>query len=872
MSQKTNNFNNLLHLINKKKDYIFLFVVCTLFTILGVCLTRNEVFLDDWYIESSVDGLFGESNRSLWVVGTNYLLTSIIYALSLTGIRLSWFHLMMVLFNYISSVMVCTMIIRHIKGKAKYIISLLFLAIITPFVFFYLQFTTTAAYVIAAGCLWLFESIEQNSCKLSYLFGGFWIILGAAMRIDCVYFSLYFMGLVWLIKIVSILWKQHKRKNIKSFWRTFLHYFLPFFLTLVLVFGIELSQRILMNHINPGFSKWNSVRCLIDDYTIPDYLENSEAYQKLGISFNDYQLLKSWNNLDPDFFTEELYQKILELKDSAHNETVKNSGLFSCITYTMQGLSGNILLWGFLLALFCCFFFFDSWITVGTAVLLGGIIVLTSYFSYTGRLIWRTEWPIWTVAVIALLVLLCHQEVKLKINLSKTKRFILSAIACGFLLFAVPAEKSTTVWDPYKGLSLCQIYVTRFENPDNFIRYFKHKLFKEPTIQYDTFDGDISVYMENKKEIFFYRLWTRSWLQQYPLTDRDIFRTAPVGAGENWGSLGQYILRLQPLENNLKSYGIDNPFQDLVNENIRVVVKDNELKDRTWEINQYLKEHYYDDVNFSVDDIVKNAVIGRYIRNFDTTSMNVASGFVTLSYTQQSEYRGMAKIELTPHNITGFHMSSDESYIQLISATGETFTYALFEKEQVLQTYFYNDILIPGSFYNVNFIYKTGSDWYVVNNAAVLQTNVLYSDYSLETLDFSQNTELNYTALTGYFEREAGYAWTQKYSTVRIKNASVSTEGLLLKLDLPEYATNSTVPIKIYINSSCVYELLPQKGSYDIWIPAELIKNNENQYFVEIECPYFINPAIKWGEPDTRDLSVKIYYIGNPSSYINTKM
>lgn len=871
MSLKTNNFNNLLHLINKKKDYFFLFVVCTFFTILGVCLSRNEVFLDDWYIESSVDGLFGESNRSLWVVGTNFLLTSIIYVLSLTGIRLSWFHLMMVLFNFISSLMVCIMIIHHIKGKAKYILSLLFLIITTPFVFFYLQFTTTAAYVIAAGCLWLFESIEQNSHIGSYLFGSLWIVLGASMRIDCVYFSLYFMGLVWLIKIIPIFLRHRKNKNIKSFLSIFLRYFLPFFLTLILVFGIEFSQQVLMNHFNPGFSEWNSIRCLIDDYAIPDYLENRKAYQELEMSFNDYQLLKSWNNLDPDFFTEELYQKILELKNSVRNETLETSGLFSCIIDTVQSLSGNILLWGFLLSLLFCFFFFDGWISVDIAVLLGGIIVLTSYFSYMGRLIWRTEWPIWTVAVIAFFVLLCHQEFSLKINFSKVKRFILAVTACGFLLFAVPAENSTTVWDPYKGLSLCQIYVTRFENPDNFIRYFKHKLFKEPTIQYDTFDGDISVYMEDKKDIFFYRLWTRSWLQQYPLTDRDIFRTAPIGAGENWGSLGQYILRLQPLKNNLETYGIDNPFQDLVNENVRVAVKDNELKDRTWEINQYLREHYYDDVNFSVDDIVKNVVIGRYMRNLNTNSMKEISGRVILSYTQQSEYSGMSKIELTPQNITDFHMDSDESYIQLISATGETFTFTLFERNQVLQTYFYNDILIPGGSYNINFIYKIGTNWYIVNNAAILQTSSIYSDSALETLNFSQSTTINYTALTGYYECETGYAWTRKYSTVRLKNSFVSTEGLLLKLELPEYAINSTVPIKIYINSSCVYELLPKKGSYDIWIPAELIKNYENQYFIEIECPYFINPAIIQGKSDTRDLSVKIYYIGNPSSYINTK-
>ncbi len=842
---------------DKNRMNLIILALCVFFNAVAILLSQNEIYQDDWYIQASVDGLFGNDNRSLLVLCTNFFFSFILYLLSLTGLRLFWLHILLVVMNFVSSYLVCIVIANNFKGKIKYYICSIFLIAIAPLVSFEMQFTTTAAYVIAAGCLWLFEAMEKRKKKGAYIFGIAWICLGSSIRFDCIYYSLIFMGLVWIFKMGIRIYADYKQKKLINIKEKLFRNLLPFLVALILVFSMEFAQRLAMNYVNPGFSEWNTVRSSIDDYNIPDYYSNIDQYKALGLSYNDYQLLKSWNNLDPDFFTEDLYKQIKEIKDTNEPIVQTEESFFAFIVYLWSNVSDHIAFWLVLVCILLIGIFCDYKKFLMSCGLGLSALILTAYFLIKGRLIWRTEWPIWITICIAFIALLISAQgvcIK-KINISKYKTvLLLGAVALAILVIA-----------PQKNVSsVLQLYIARYENENNFGRYLKNKLFKEETIQYVTHDSYITSSLFQNKDLFYFPLWTNNWLQQYPVTDKDIFRTAPIGTAENWGTLGQYMIRLKPIQNNFTNYGITNPFKDLVKDFVRVVVRSDEAYARTRELYQYLKEHYYPNVNFSVVEIVDNAIVGRYLNNFEVSQIDdmiSVDGNFDITYSKSADYNGFSIINIDNVNIENFDSDIDEAYLRLTNQSGEEYTFSLMQNTASPQAMIYDNILLEGETYEVNLIFLYEDEWYCTENSEILTTDNLLSENSMQNLNIIDG-QRNDLALQGYDIYETDHVWTTKYSSIKLLNEQISNTGLRMKFVIPDYPIKGTEKIKIYVNGERVYTLDPEYGEYDIVIPAEEIRNETGKYIVEIVSPYTVNPAKDWGTEDNRDLSVLVYYIG----------
>ena len=201
---------------NKIKNNLFPIILSMIFAIISIVLVRNEVFFDDWYIESAADGLFGANNRGILVLGANYLITCIIFVLSLTGIRLSWIHVIMLVINVVSTYMVTYVVYKGIHNRIKYFICIIVMLVTVPFVSFYMQFTTTAAYCIAAGCVWIFFIKKKCFGRKKIIFGIFWVVLGSSLRFDAMYFSMSIIGVLGVVESVKIIIDNRKTKKIQE--------------------------------------------------------------------------------------------------------------------------------------------------------------------------------------------------------------------------------------------------------------------------------------------------------------------------------------------------------------------------------------------------------------------------------------------------------------------------------------------------------------------------------------------------------------------------------------------------------------------------------------------------------------------------------
>ncbi len=708
--------------------YFLALVICFACALLAVLLSQNEVYQDDWYIEASIDGFFGKNNRSLWVLGPNFIITSIIYLLSLTGIRLFWLHVMLIFMNFVSHILVSIVLINNFGKYIGSLFAVMYGLIMAPLASFEFQFTTTAAYVIAAGCVYMFDALSRDHGAGAIAFSAIWIILGSCLRFDCIYYSVAFMGLIWVFQVVSYIMRNRFKLNKKRLRRCISRRLFPFLITLMICLGLEVSQRVLMNHFNPGFINWNSVRTLVDDYEIPDYWLNEEQYKNIGISYNDYQLLQSWNNLDPDFFTQEKYEQIIKIANENQTvETAGGNGLKMCVGFivnTIAAMSKNVAFW-FAVIILVLMLFLEKGPIWGTGLILfGGTVAFSMYFINIGRFIWRTEWPIWIAFFAALIALLCDAS-KLKDyrNISTKRKVGLLIIACA--LFFIPFGNSTSLYIKY---------LNRYNNPNNIGRYIYFKLVKGETPNYVTYNRGVGDYMAGNKELFYYPLWSYNWLQQYPIYVKDTFRFEEIGAGENWGTLGQYMINLGPIQKNFEKYGIENPFRDLVKSNVRIAARLEENHDRAKELYIYLQEHYYPNVGYSVEEVAGDVVISRFVDELEVSDETVVGGEINVEYGYSSSLSGIAKLNIRSNTVPIYRADTDDAYLRLEDCRGGSYVFSLLKNDSS-QVLFFDDILVAGEEYSVDFIFMHENKWYISENCATLNMPTVLEEISLTKFD-----------------------------------------------------------------------------------------------------------------------------------------
>ena len=139
-----------------------------------------------------------------------------------------------------------------------------------------------------------------------------------------------------------------------------------------------------------------------------------------------------------------------------------------------------------------------------------------------------------------------------------------------------------------------------------------------------------------------------------------------VGAAENWGNLGQYMIKLSPIMHNMERYNITNPLRDIVNANVRVTVKDEELFSKTRAIFSCLRDDGYDDLSFSVEHIAGNCVFGRYMRDYSLDKVEkIDGGIKDISIKEHEKYRKMAVLNFSIEGIGEDILRERKVYIKV---------------------------------------------------------------------------------------------------------------------------------------------------------------------------------------------------------------
>lgn len=407
-----------------------------------------------------------------------------------------------------------------------------------------LQFSKTAGIAACAGILLMFYGLEGKKKNwLCVVIGIFLALAGGMYRYKEFLMCSAIMSAIGVYALINIRWKKPKE---------FLTAMAPYAGSFLILFA-SFGGLILFNNAAYGRSqeweeyiRYNDSRSSLMDYGFPDYNTYQEEYEKLGLSKEDIELYISCNYADPDLFSQETIDTLLSLRPQREINRGFVKEYFD--TFPM----GFFKIYVFTCFLLFCFYwlFFGKKTWREWAVLLYGAAVtggVYAYLFYIGRyLVSRTETAFWFGACL-LVVWMMDQK----------KRYFDCRTAAAFCacaaVFNLPSWKEQ-------------------------MRTEKAKI----SAQMEVNQGYLNLAGRDREHLYLAKINTLTTFYAY-----GPFDAIPFDSLENICKLGGWEAGNPLIEEIQSTYGVSNPYRDMIN-NPRVIVVDDKVNDTL----RYLRDHY----------------------------------------------------------------------------------------------------------------------------------------------------------------------------------------------------------------------------------------------------------------------------------------
>lgn len=363
---------------------------------------------DDTGMAALASGAYGGESEFLVFINIiyGYFLKFFYYIIP----NFNWYSFFELTIAFFSITIVGYIILKKQSEKLGCIVYVFVLAIFYNEFYLILQFTRVSMLSCIAGYLLFFYALEENQKKISYIIGGIFVILGFLMRFasfKAVTLFAAVMGVYSIIKTGTV--ANLLKRKIKPFMKYVISFGVLFFI-IGCMFCIDYFAYY-SNDEWREYKEYTKLRAELTDYGWPDYDSNQDAFQKMGISENDYVLFKSANMSDSKVLTTEKIEEIISLKEP--REFDLQSCIYNMIEYLYQYNYLLIIIGLSLSSLLLNKNVFCKIMPLGIGIVFFGVLC---YYDYLERVVPRVLFP--TVFVAIVCQLYCYEKQ------SQIKRFI----------------------------------------------------------------------------------------------------------------------------------------------------------------------------------------------------------------------------------------------------------------------------------------------------------------------------------------------------------------------------------------------------------------------------------------------------------------
>ena len=562
-------------LLLKKRNRIIPFGICAIYAILTIIYhhTAFEVN-DDEAMNLIAVGAYGES-VSQYLVFQSVLYGYIVRAFMLFFPEFNWYLVGHLLFNFYATYCICFIITEKIGVYRGCFCTVIINTFMYLTLYGNITYTRSAVWYEIVACILIVTSLQP--LKWGRLVSGFILMLASMMtRFDSFIMILPFAALFVLVMAINTF------KDKKRVLRILVELAIPLMTLMIFVKGVEYLAY--NTEEWQEYHRFNVARSELLDYGMASYDDAKKDYKEIGLSENDYIMLKSWLFNDPDFYNTDRLEKIIAIRDSidGYNKGIRinRNTIMSTFAYTYEAFTGKVgfaCLWGVLLLILA--FKADKkkeclWIAYS-----GIILIEYFYLACRDRVIVRVEFGIWLAPIIfTLFVMLYNMEIigdEIDNYFFRARKNWLTVICACFLVILCLGEigNAHLCYGPSHSMDE-EKFIDVVRNDDNYY-------IMDPSSMVKAVDNDYAInasYKDYYKNIIYAGGWTCN----------------------------------SPIANcHLKEAGINNPFKELLKRNDMYYVDKNNTHEM---LLKYLQEHY--DSNTEIK-FVKN------IGGFDIWQYNV---------------------------------------------------------------------------------------------------------------------------------------------------------------------------------------------------------------------------------------------------------
>lgn len=571
--------NRITNLKNSRilKSNIFLSIALNIIffiCILLFCDIKYEVS-DDFVMASIISGTYGNGyNPHLIFINVlwGYLLLPFYYLFQ----GISWYLIAQLLLCLISFVLVSYMFFEKLPRYMALLLVVLLLTLFGDDVYILVQFTKTASLAImGGGIVFLWALWADRNWKLKLL-SSLVCLLGTLVRFNSVFIAGGF--LLFLILVEFIRCFASDRKQLAKKW---VRVFIPGILVVSAAFGMKGIDSYIYNQNEEYayFREYGKVRAAIVDASDYGYWAYKEEFDEIGISENDYAILRTWNFADSDYFTLEKLQKIGDIiEDYKQNVGISKEWLFE----NMQ--QRNI--WSYpaciavvLLLILSIVFLKKWWLSLCSVIIM---LLYFIYFFAIERVVYRVEFSVLLCCFLCIAFFWQRLEIHSGITNIETKRIcaiITSICLLAEILIFYPDRSYLDVSNETRKSYIEDVFYNSWDYDARRYRKIVSKNRPENEL--------IKEIKENDNKFYFLDFQTTVQTLYF---EWDPFATLPESLYKNTLYFAGVMMEFPDYNRILEQKGLENPMKGLVEEDVYIV--DSDQKTLQYKIN-YLREHYF---------------------------------------------------------------------------------------------------------------------------------------------------------------------------------------------------------------------------------------------------------------------------------------
>lgn len=542
--------------------------------ILIFCDLKYEVS-DDFIMSSILSGAFGDSLNPKMIF-VNVIIGYILLPFYKICPEISWYFILQLLLCFLSFVIITYMLFDELDVLSAILLSSLFLTFFADDAYIVVQFTKTAMLAIMAGALLFLRALFHSKKILEVILGAILCLFGTMFRFQTTYMAGTFILFILCVEFYRL---RKEIWNKKGQFKNFCYICLSGFLLISIAFGLnkfDASVYAKDSSYN-RYKKYSNARAGIVDYEDYGYEAYKEELDKLGVSENDYYMMRKWNFADNSYFSTKLmsqvadiiynYQKSKDLNLEEIYESLQDREFLSypvCLACII-GLIFSII--------FCTE---NCWSAVISFCIGGGLL---TYLAYRERMVYRVEYAVFAGIFMCMAYFWKGEAWRLRKNLK-------NSIKVGVLLLLLLWVRKIPLYIPDNSYK----EITTEKHKKYIDTYFywswdyNGKRYRKVTNKNVPEDGIIQEIKSHPENFYFLDFNTTI---QSLYFNWNPFKALPIGYFDNFAYLGGITTNYPDVRNLLKSRDVGNPLRSLIKDDVYLV--DNDTVDM--KIN-YLKEHY----------------------------------------------------------------------------------------------------------------------------------------------------------------------------------------------------------------------------------------------------------------------------------------